>query len=317
MSENKNMSKIDESKSVWYHRYTPFTIQDMILPIAMKERLQKAVKKQKLKHYGFFSNMGGLGKSALCHAIIKEVDGEALWINASIDRGIDVMRTKIGKFASQTSFSDNAKIVIMDEFDNFSQDGQKAFRGFIDEFGTNCTFIFTGNHPEKIIPQLLQRLETYDFAEFPKAEIVKPIFNRLTFILENENVTYEQKDVLAIITTYYPSIRAMIGALDKFSEDGVLKVSESQLDVQSTYNHIIDLMAPNSYFDMITEANKLASPNNMYSFIYKNAETLFPMQNYPKIVITVAQYEFQSLQSRDKHLQLGACLTALMPLKNK
>ena len=310
-----NMKKIDASKSVWYARYNPFYIEDMILPPTMKDTLQKAVDSQKLKHYGLFSTEGGLGKSALCHAIIKEVNGEALWINASIDRGIDIMRGKIGKFASQQSFDDNKKIVVMDEFDNFSQDGQAAFRGFIDEFGANCCFIFTGNHKEKIIPQLLQRLECYDFASFPKKDMVKPIYDRLTWILENENIKSEQKDVVTIINTFYPSIRAMIGALDKFSVDGVLTVSEQELDVANVYGDIVSLMNPASYFDMITEVNKLASPNNMYSYLYKHADTLFKVQNYPKIIILLAKYEYESGQSRDKHLQLGACLTQIMPLK--
>lgn len=308
------MKKIDENKSVWYAKYNPFFVEDMILPPKMKETIQKAVNTQKLKHYGFFSNKGGLGKSALCHAIIKEVNGEALWVNASKDRGIDVVKTGglIAKFASQGSFDDKVKIVIMDEFDNFTPDGQKAFRGFIDEYGSNCTFIFTGNYKEKIIEQLLGRMEVYDFADFPKQEMVKPIYERLTYILENENVKWEQKDVLAVMTSYYPSIREMIGSLDKFTIDGVLTINKDDLDAQSSYTNVIKLMKPTTYFEMVQEINKLTSPNNMYNFLYTNADKLFPIQFYPQIIPILAQYEFQSIQSRDKHLQLNACLTQLM-----
>lgn len=311
------MKKIDESKSVWYAKYNPHCIEDMILPVRMKDNIQKAVNSQKLKHYGLFSNMGGLGKSALCHAIIKEIDGEALWVNASKDRGINVVEAggRIAKFAAQGSFDDKIKIVVMDEFDNFTPDGQKAFRGFIDEYGSNCTFIFTGNYKEKIIEQLLTRMEVYDFAEFPKKEMLKPIYNRLTYILENENVTYEQKDVLAVMTTFYPSIRQMIGALDQYSNDGVFSVTAEELDNQSAYSDIVKLMTPNTYFDMVLEVNKLSSPNNLYSYLYQNCDKLFPLQHYPKIIILLAKYEYESLGSREKHLQLTACLSQIMQFK--
>jgi len=315
MTIQNAMTKIDNSKSVWYAKYNPFTINDMILPSKMKSKIQEYVTKQNILHLGLFSNVGGLGKSALCHAIIKEMGGEALWVNASIDRGIDVMRGRIKKFASQQSFDDNKKVVIMDEFDNFSADGQAAFRGFIDEFGSNCCFIFTGNHKEKIIEPLLTRLEVYDFAEFPKKEMVKPVFFRLEYILKNEEVEYQQKDIVTIINTYYPSIRSMIGAIQKFTMDGVLTINEDDLDVQNAYSGIVDLMKPDTYFDMVQEVNKLASPNNLYSYLYKNADTFFKMQNYPKIIILLAKYEFESLNSRDKHLQLVACLSQIMPLK--
>ena len=81
----------------------------------------------------------------------------------------------------------------MDEFDHFSREGQAAFRGFIDEYSANCRFIFTGNYKEKIIEPLLDRLEIYDFESFSKEEMIKPIFERLCLILENENVEYVKK----------------------------------------------------------------------------------------------------------------------------
>lgn len=309
------MKKINTNSSVLYAKYNPYFISDMILPIRMKSTLQKAVTTQKLKHYGLFSTQGGLGKSALCHAIIREIGGEAMWINASIDRGIDVMRGKIGKFASSSSFDDNVKIVVMDEFDNFSKDGQAAFRGFIDEFGSNCCFIFTGNHQEKIIEPLLTRLEVYDFANFKKKEMVKPIFNRLEFILKNEKIEYIQKDIITIMNSFYPSIREMIGAIDQFSISGKLEFTESDLDTQNVYEDILKLLSPLTFFDMIKKVNELSSPNNMYSFLYKNAHKHFKLKHYPEIIRLLAKYEAQSSGSRCKHLQLSGCLTSILQFR--
>lgn len=310
------MKQINENSSVWYSKYNPFCVEDMILPEKVKKSIQEMIASGKTKHIGMFSDTGGLGKSALCHAIIKEVDGEALWINASLNNGIDVVRSKIHQFATSSSIFDAPKIVIMDEFDNFSQDGQKAFRGFIDEFGDNCMFIVTGNYKDRIIEQLLTRLMVIDFQQFPKTEMVKPIYERLQFILTNENVTFEPKDVIDIMNTKYPSIRSMVVSLQEFTsvQDGKLKleVDKSSLDSSSDYKTIMSLRTPSSYFNMVQEINKLASPDSMYTYMYNSASDWFKPENYPKAIVTIAKYQAMSSQVRNKNLNLAACLTELM-----
>jgi len=255
------------------------------------------------------------GKSSTAHAIIKEISGEALWINASMEKGIDVLRGKVGKFASQSSFDDNIKIVVMDEFDHFSKDGQAAFRGFIDEFSENCRFIFTGNYKEKIIQPLIDRLEIYDFNSFSKEEMIKPIFERLKFILENEKVEFEPKSLVPIINTYYPRIRSMVGALQKFSKDGQFTVSEHELDDLNVFDKVMQYVHPKSYIEMITAVNQLNAPDNIYNYLYNNAAKYFKPESYPNVVLTIAKYQHMSDGVRDKNLNLSACLTELMRLR--
>jgi len=310
------MKKIDLSKSVWYERYKPSLIQDIILPNDIKEKLQSYVDNETISHMGFFSDTPGTGKSSSAHAIIKELNGEAIWINASMEKGIDVLRGKISKFASQSSFDDKIKIVVMDEFDNFSQDGQKAFRGFITEYNQNCRFIFTGNYKEKIIPALLDRLEIYDFNSFEKTDIVKPIFERLSFILDNENIKYDPKDLVPVINTYYPRIRSMVGALQKYSIDGVFSVNESELDDLNVFDNVMKSVNPSTYNEMIQIVNELNSPDNMFSFLYNNLDKYFKYENYPNVIISIAEYQFKSQSVRDKNLNLSACLTTLMKFKS-
>lgn len=309
------MKKIDESKSVWYKKYIPFYIDDLIIPIEMKNSISKDVKSEDIPHFGLFSSQPGTGKSSTAHAIIREIGGEALWINASMDRGIDVLRGRIAKFASQGSFDDKIKIVVMDEFDNFLKDAQKAFRGFIDEFSENCRFIFTGNYKENIIEPLLDRLECYDFNSFNKKELAKPIFERLIFILDNENIQYDQKQLIPIINTFYPSIRSMVGTLQKFSKSGTLIYNENELNDVHIFDKIMELVSPNTFSEMVLEVNKLNSPDNMYSFLYKNAANYFKPPVYPNMVLIIAKYQHMSVSVRDKNLNLAACLTELIKIK--
>ena len=311
------MKQFDMKQSVFYERYKPSCVQDLVIPQEIKDKLEKYVQTQDIPNIGLFSSNPGTGKSSTAHAIIKEIGCEAKWINASMEKGIDVLRGTIAKFASQSSFDGNIKIVVMDEFDNFSQDGQKAFRGFIDEFSQNCRFIFTGNYKEKILLPLLDRLEVYDFNSFSKEEMVKPIFERLKFILENENVQYDPKSLVPVINTYYPRIRSMVGSLQKFSENGVFRVSEHELDDVNIFDEVMKYVSsnPNTYTDMITEINKLNGPDNMYSFLYKNAAKYFQPKDYPNVVLTIAKYQHMSDSVRDKNLNLAACLTELRTLR--
>lgn len=303
------------TKTVWYERYKPSCVQDLVVPPAIATKLTHYVNTQSIPNIGLFSSNPGTGKSSTAHAIIKEIGGEALWINASLEKGIDVLRGKVQRFASQSSFDDNIKIVVMDEFDHFSKDGQAAFRGFIDEFSQNCRFIFTGNYKEKIIQPLLDRLEVYDFNSFSKEEMIKPIFQRLSFILENENVEFEPKKLVPIINTYYPRIRSMVGALQKFSKDGTLNVSESELDDVNVFDVVMQKLNVQTYTDLITEINKLNSPDNFYTFLYNSAGKYFKPENYPNVVLIIAKYQHMSDSVRDKNLNLAACLTELLKLK--
>lgn len=306
----------DSSKSVWEHKYKPQRIEDLIIPQEIKIKLLNYTKSQNIPNIGLFSSNPGTGKSSTANAILKEINGEALWINASYEKGIDVLRGKIQKFASSGSFDDNIKIVVMDEFDHFSKDGQAAFRGFIDEFSQNCRFIFTGNYKEKIIEPLLDRLEIYDFNSFSKEEMIKPIFERLKWILENEKIQYNPKDLVPVINTYYPRVRSMVVALQKFSKDGTFTVNEHELDDVNVFDKVMKYVNINTYTDMIIEVNKLNGPDNMYSYLYANAGKYFKPEVYPNVVLIIAKYQHMSDSVRDKNLNLAACLTELLRLKN-
>lgn len=309
------MKKVDMKQSVFYERYKPSCVEDLVLPEPIKFKLQKYADSQEIPNIGLFSSEPGTGKSSTANAIISEIGGEALWINASMEKGIDVLRGKVAKFASQNSFDDNIKIVVMDEFDHFSKDGQAAFRGFIDEFSENCRFIFTGNYKEKIIQPLLDRLEVYDYNSFSKKDMVKPIFERLEFVLKNENIEYNPKDLVPVINTFYPRIRSMVGALQKFTEDGKFELNLNELDDVNIFDKVMQSVRMNTFNEMVVEVNKLNAPDNMYSFLYNNAGKYFKPEAYPQVVITIAKYQEMATSVRDKNLNLAACLTELMKLR--
>lgn len=308
------MKKIGTS-SIFYEKYKPQCIEDVILPEALKQSLIAQIQSKDIRNIGLFSNTPGTGKSSLAEVLLKELKCDAKWINASMDSGIDILRTEILRFASTSSSNDELKVVVMDESDYLNTNStQPAFRGFLDEFSKNCRFIFTGNYKEKLIEPLLNRLQIIDFNEFKKEEMVRPIFERLKFILENEKIEYKQEDLIPIINTFYPSIRGMIGAIQECSITG--KLILHKLDDVNVYDNVMKLVSPSYYLEMIKEVNELSSPENMYTYMYKNASKYFSPMNYPKVIITIARYQSMSSTVRDKHLNLCACLTELVSLTN-
>ena len=101
--------------SVWYEKYRPKTLDEMILPDYIKDKLRVYIQNggKTMPHLGLFSRLPGTGKSSLAKVLMRELNAEALWINASLERGIDVLRTRIQQFASQTALRDCVKIVVM------------------------------------------------------------------------------------------------------------------------------------------------------------------------------------------------------------
>lgn len=307
--------KFNSTESIWQEKYRPQCIEDMILPEDIKQKFLGYIEKG-IPNLGLWSENPGLGKSSLANAIIKQLGYPYMFINASMEKGIDVLRDKIQRFAVCGSFDSDYKIVVMDEFDNCSKDSQSAWRGFLDEYSENCRFIFTGNYKEKIIPPLLDRLENYDFALFKKDEMAKPIIIRLAEILKIEHINYNKEtvkqDLLTIFNAYYPGIRSMIQALQKFSSTGTLIVDKTALNDVNLFDEIMDLVNPQKYLDMISAVNRLNSPEAMYSYLYKHADKYFKSNTYPQAIVTIAKYQDMSSNVRDKNLNLSACLTELM-----
>ena len=293
--------------SILYEKYKPQVVDDLVLPEDFKTKFKKYIKSGSVPNIALLSSTPGTGKSSSAYVLLKELDCEALWINASLERNIDLIRGKVMNFASQVSFDDKLKVVVFDEFDNLSKDAQLSLRGFLDSYSDNCRFIITGNYKEKIITPLLNRLEIFDFNTFDKKQMVKPIFEKLRFILDSENIDYDPKSLVPVINTFYPSIRQMIGSLQKFSNTGKFEVT-SNLDGLDVFDKVMITVKNHDFNEMIEKVNLLNAPDSMYSYLYKNMSMF---KNQPNALILIAKYQHMSESVRDKNLNLSACLSEI------
>jgi len=138
--------------SLWVEKYRPQKIDHAILPNEYRKFFNKIVKTGDIPNLLLYSSSPGTGKTTIAKALCIEAGVDYLYINASKDTGIDILRTTITKYASGKSLSGKKKVVILDEVDGSSATSfQAAVRAFIEEFHNSCRFILTCNYVNKII----------------------------------------------------------------------------------------------------------------------------------------------------------------------
>jgi DNA polymerase III delta prime subunit len=294
------MKEFKPDEFLWVQKYRPQTISDLIVPNRIEKTFKSILAKNELPNL-LLTSPPGQGKTTTAKAIANDMDLDVLFINASEERGIDVIRNIIKSFAGTVSLlGDNKpKLVILDESDNLTQDSQLALRAFSEEFSKNCRFILTANYPQKIIPALHSRFQTIDFSLRPneKPEIASKLLKRLEFILNEEKVTYT-KDVLAkLIMKHFPDMRKIIGECQKYSTDGKLE-AEAINDEETSVDTLVELVVNGNFKEMrnwvennVTSGNVQSLYDQFYDKIY---DSNLPKESIPEVVILIGKYQYQN-----------------------
>ncbi len=168
-----------------------------------------------------FAGTAGTGKTTLAKLIVKNIQCDYLYINASDENGIDVIREKVKGFASTASFQP-IKVVILDEADFLTQPAQAALRNLIEEYSAYTRFILTCNYLERLIEPLQSRCEVHMLKPPTKGAVAKHI---CTNILDVEGITYEMSDIAQIVNLFYPDVRSIIKTLQQNSKDNKLTIT--------------------------------------------------------------------------------------------
>ena len=209
---------------LWVEKYRPRTIDSCVLSVDLRRYFKGILKKKEIQNM-LLSGSAGTGKTTVARALCEELNTDYIVINGSEESGIDVLRTKIKQFASTVSFTGNTKIVILDEADYLNPNStQPALRGFIEEYSSNCRFIFTCNYKNRIIQPLHSRCSVVDF-KIPKQEkpkIAASFFEHILKILNNENVKFVDKVVAKVVEKHFPDYRRTLNELQRYAQSGVI-----------------------------------------------------------------------------------------------
>ena len=204
---------------LWVEKYRPQTIEDTILPVALKDTFRQILANKQLPNL-LFTGTAGVGKTTVAKAICNELDLDYLLINGSEEGNIDTLRHKIKQFASTVSLQGGYKVVILDEADYLNpQSTQPALRGFIEEFSNNCRFIMTCNFKNRIIEPLHSRCSVVEFnvKKNDLAELCVSFMARVTHILNSEQCGYDEPVIAELIMKHMPDWRRVLNELQRYS----------------------------------------------------------------------------------------------------
>ena len=300
---------------LWVEKYRPKTIEDCILPVFFKATFQEYVNRKEIPNI-LLSGSAGVGKTTVAKALCEEVGCDYIVINGSDDSGIDVLRNKIKNYASSVSLMGGRKVVIIDEADYLNPNStQPAFRGVIEEYASNCSFIFTCNFKNRIMDAIHSRCTCIDFKlNGSKAKMASAFFKRVENILEIEGVTYDKPVVAEIITKHFPDNRRILNELQRYSVSGRIDAGllASVSDVQIT-----DLVKALKTKDFANArkwvTNNLDNdPNKIYRKLYDALYELLKPNSVPQLVLHLAKYQYQGAFVADHEINMIACLTEIM-----
>ena len=300
---------------LWVEKYRPSRVEDCILPDAIKSTFLEYVAKKEIPNL-LLSGSAGVGKTTIAKALCEEVGCDYIVINGSDESGIDVLRTKIKNYASSVSLSGGRKVVIIDEADYLNPNStQPAMRGAIEEFSSNCSFIFTCNFKNRIIDPIHSRCSVIDFKiNGSKQAMAAQFFKRVEWILEQEGVTYSKDAVAAVITKHFPDNRRVLNELQRYAVSGNIDagIVASVTDVQ--LGPLVAALKEKDFGSVrkwVTN-NLDNDPVKIYRKLYDGLYEVLKANSVPQLVLHLAKYQYQSAFVADHEINMVACLTEIM-----
>ena len=233
--------------SLLVEKYRPTTLKNFVGNQTVKETLQKYIDQGDIQNFIFYAT-SGTGKTTLAKIIVKNLDCDYLYINASDENGIDTIRDKVKGFASAASWK-GIKVVILDEADFITIQGQAALRNVIETFSRSTRFILTCNFIERIIDPIQSRCQVLKIVPPSKNDIAKHVAS----ILGKENIEFQTEDLKAIVSQYYPDLRKMLNTVQLSTQENTLKVDKTVLTSTNYITTVIKELATTKKFNNIRQ----------------------------------------------------------------
>jgi DNA polymerase III delta prime subunit len=301
---------------LWVEKYRPKTIEECVLPNALKQTLSEFISKGDIPNL-ILSGGPGIGKTTAAKAMLDELGLTYMFINGSEESGIDVLRTKIKNFASTVSLHGGRKYLILDEADYLNpQSTQPALRGFIEEFHKNCGFILTCNYKNRLIPPLHSRCSVVDFTvpKSEKKELAEQFFRRVMNVLVVEEVKFEPKAVAEVINKFFPDWRRVLNELQRYSVSGKIDagilVDISEVNIKELMQSMKQKEFTNVRKWIVNNIDN--DPTRLFRRLYDNLYDYMDGSSIPHVVVILGEYQYKAAFVADQEINMLACLTEIM-----
>ena len=303
--------------SLFVEKYRPVNIDNYVGNESIKNTVKKYINQNDIQNLLFYGP-AGTGKTTLAKLIVKNIDCDYLYINASDERGIETIRDKVAGFASTASFK-SIKVVILDEADFLTIMAQASLRNVIETFSRSTRFILTCNYVERIIDPIQRRCQTLKIVPPSKEDIIE----HLVKILTKENISFDSPDVISVVNSNYPDVRKMLNIIQMSTVDGgqndlYLKIDKDVIVSSNYMNKVLDELKKSrpdwkSIRQIIINAN-VSDFEVFYRFLYDNASEYLNGKE-GMVAIYVNEYSYQANFRIDKEINIMALISKLIELK--
>jgi replication factor C small subunit len=305
--------------TLWVEKHRPNTLDGYVFrDDNQKKQVQQWIKDKTIPHL-LFSGSPGIGKTTLAKILLNllEVEGtDILEINASRENSVDTIREKITNFVATMPFGD-FKVVLLDEADYITPNGQAALRGVMEMYHQSARFILTCNYPNRVIPALHSRCQGFHIEKIDKTEFTA----RVATILVEEGVEMDLDILDTYVKATYPDLRKCINTVQMNTSEGKLQEPNVADTGQQDYRvQMVDHFKAGK----ITEARKLlcssARPEEMediYRWMYDNVEMFGDTEDQQdSAILVIKQGLVDHSFVAEAEINLSATLIQLSRIKN-
>jgi len=299
--------------TLWIEKYRSQTLEQYIGNDAVKDRISGCIASNDIPHF-IFSGTAGTGKTTLAKLIVNNIKCDYLYLNASDENGIDMIREKVKGFASSATFNP-IKVVILDEADFLTQPAQAALRNIIEEYSINTRFILTCNYIERLIEPLTSRCEIHLLKPPSMPDVARHI---CTNILDVEGVTYDIKNVAMLIKEYYPDIRSVIKYLQAGTKDGKYEWIALNTDWLSKVVETLKARDKKAWYiirQIVADA-QIDDFQVAYRYMFEHLDK-FSHGHDAEISVILDDFIWRSGVVPDKEINFAACIAKILETNKK
>ena len=312
MDLEKNMTT-REDHGLWVEKYRPSSLDTYIGNQHLKSKVSIYLESGDLPHLLLYGR-AGTGKTTLAKLLVKNIECDYLYINASDENNVDTVRTKVKTFASTIGFQD-LKIIILDECDYITPNAQAALRNLMETFSRHCRFILTCNYVERIIDPIQSRCQSFQIVPPSKKEVAVHLSN----ILKNENVTFKVDDIATIINGGYPDIRKIINTSQRQVINNVLELDEQEIILSDYKLKLLKVIQTKSKTrkEIFTEIRQILADAKVTDFadffrlLYDEVDS-YGKGHIAECILIIAKYESSDAHVVDKEINAMAMLIELL-----
>tara|TARA_A100001015_G_C14936536_1_gene690719 strand:+ start:56 stop:976 length:921 start_codon:yes stop_codon:yes gene_type:complete len=301
-------------KELWTEKYRPKTIADYVFrDDAQRKQVQGWVDSKTIPHL-LFSGAPGTGKTTLAKVLINMLDideYDVLEINASRENSVENVRDKITNFVQTMPFGE-FKVVLLDEADYISPNGQAALRGVMETYASSSRFILTCNYPNKIIPALHSRCQGFHIEKIDHTEFTA----RIATVCVEEGVEIDIDTLDSYVKATYPDLRKCLNLCQMNTVDGkLIKPNEGDSATADYKLAVVDLFKQGKILEarkMLCSQVRPEEMDELFRWMYDNLQLWGETQEQQDSAILIIAKGLRNIPMvADQEINLAATLVEL------